>query len=494
MVPAALALPSARILLAVAVALLLSLVACGDGGNGGASADPPLAYVLTECNESTERGYTHRQALLLRRGDAEPLTVAEFPPVGPLPPLELCKLWGRSRTGIASVITGAFQRIGMSPDGSVFVVEVTDDFSIRSKHQVSPEQEGIFVVRTDGGGLRRIANASRNPCFRFDSDTGAAEIDASFAFSPDGSSITFTDIGPGPAGDDAAQVFTMDLATGTRRQVTRLPAALDVNASQAPVSFPLYVDADTITFTSYSNPVIGGEELNPNALRRAFSVKTDDPEQLRVVPFFAEPGSRIIEAFQISGTEPVARDLFLNGEPVNGPGIFGNIILEVFVVDGSQILQLTNFHRSDTAGPLVSADRQRISFYASANPPELGTNPLHNCQLFSIERTGRDLRQLTNFSVGGLSERGCTATNPGPGCIIYSSSNRLGTDPATGSILFASTCDPFGTNPNGDEVFAIEPDGTNLRQLTHTRGFVEQADGSVTVEFPGPAASPVLGR
>ena len=48
---------------------------------------------------------------------------------------------------------------------------------------------------------------------------------------------------------------------------------------------------------------------------------------------------------------------------------------------------------------------------------------------------------------------------------------------------------PFGTNPNGAQIFAIDPDGTNLRQITDTRGFTTQADGTVHVENTGPFAS-----
>jgi hypothetical protein len=44
----------------------------------------------------------------------------------------------------------------------------------------------------------------------------------------------------------------------------------------------------------------------------------------------------------------------------------------------------------------------------------------------------------------------------------------LGLDPATGIFVFYATSDPFGTNPYGDQLFALRPDGT-LRQLTHAR-------------------------
>ncbi len=43
-------------------------------------------------------------------------------------------------------------------------------------------------------------------------------------------------------------------------------------------------------------------------------------------------------------------------------------------------------------------------------------------------------------------------------------------------------------NPNGGQIFAIQPDGTGLRQLTDSRGLVKEADGTYSGELPGPWA------
>ena len=61
-------------------------------------------------------------------------------------------------------------------------------------------------------------------------------------------------------------------------------------------------------------------------------------------------------------------------------------------------------------------------------------------------------------------------------------------------VVLESSCDPFSTNPNGGQVFAMNPDGTRLRQLTATRGFATEADGTVDVELPGPFASTAVER
>jgi hypothetical protein len=479
--------------------LLLAIPACGGDGadpwheapDPGPAAVSALAYVVTECSESEERGYSHKQSLVIRQQDGTLVTVAGVPPIDEQPIAGPCRLFGDGQAGSGSVIQGAFQRLGMSPDGAVLVFEVTDDFSGLARDTVPPDQEGIFVVRSDGSGLRRIAAASRNPSFHYDPETNLSGGDGPFAFSPDGSSIAFTDLGPGPDGD-AVQIFTMDLATGTPDQVTQLPPVPDLPRGFAPVSFAGFLDAETITFHSYANPVIGGEEVNPENQRRIFSVKTTDPTSLRVVPFIAKPGNAgsIIDAFQITGPDPVARTMPVEGKPVNPEqGFFGNIILEAFVLDSKRVLQLTDFRRSDTAGISMSVDRQRIFIYAA---PLLDTNPFKNCQLFSIDRTGAGLRQLTNFHVGETSRQGCGLVVPDePGCVIWIGGG-LGQDRATGSILFTSTCSPNGGTSNGGQILAVRPDGTGLHQLTDTRGMVLGPHRSVTVELPGPSAAPVL--
>ena len=66
-------------------------------------------------------------------------------------------------------------------------------------------------------------------------------------------------------------------------------------------------------------------------------------------------------------------------------------------------------------------------------------------------------------------------------------------DPATRTVAFRSSCDPFGANPDGDQLFAIRPDGSGLRQLTQARGLSIDSEGRVSVELPGTFAYPHLG-
>jgi hypothetical protein len=122
-----------------------------------------------------------------------------------------------------------------------------------------------------------------------------------------------------------------------------------------------------------------------------------------------------------------------------------------------------------------------VLFLASGDP--LGTNRLRNCQLFRVSPYGGGLRQLTRFGQGFPSEEGCQLSERS-GCgiahVVHEGSAR--------DYVFYSDCDPFGTNPNGSQAFAIGWDGSRLRQLTHTTGLRTAADGSLEVEIPGPLA------
>jgi hypothetical protein len=167
---------------------------------------------------------------------------------------------------------------------------------------------------------------------------------------------------------------------------------------------------------------------------------------------------------------------------------FGNIHRprELFVAIGENVLQLTHFNRSDTAfqPPVVSRSGARIVFTASANP--FGCNPTNNCQVFSIDKFGGGLRQLTRLESVEHSEVGCFLNAGFPGCLIELQAH----EGATGTIVFNSSCDPFGTNPAGDQLFAMRPDGSGLRQITHAPGVVTDTTTPdvIEVELPGPFA------
>jgi len=384
------------------------------------------------------------------------------------------------RHGGNAVMLGNFQRLGASPDGSGVVFEVTNDQVRIPGLPAVPEQEGFFYVRSDGRGLRRLGPASRDRTWRI-----VLQLDTSrwaLRFSPNGRTVVYTDVGPGPAGEDAIQIVTLDLASGSRRQVTQLPNPRRVDPGDpvldpvAPVTvFPRFLDDDTIAFFTDANP----DGLHPGG---AFFTVNTDGTGLEAVPIpVALQGSQIVPRFEITGGRTEVLTLDLRGTPVNSVSSYPLTIFEVFLLDGKELLQLTNFRRVDTGRGFLSANGRRVFFTASADP--FGANPSENCQLFSIDRVGGHLRQVTRFREVDRSVAGCS--NVPPGCNIQVTTQ----DPVTRTVVFQSSCDPLGTTPNGgSQIFAMQPDGSRLRQLTDTRGVVWGTDGSLTVELPGPWA------
>jgi hypothetical protein len=449
-----------------------------------------LAYVVSTC---TVGGF--HQKLQIRQGNCDPVIVLDLPEPWEVSP-DVCARIGRTRIGtVTSPIVGAFHRMGVSPDGRHVVLEVTDDFSVVSRNLVPPEQqEGIFIVRADGHGLRRLGPASRDAAFRYAVDPASpigvrGGSSTPLSFSPDGQAVVLTDLGPGPGGEEAIQIFTLDIVTGSRSQLTHLPFVADravgIQGLFGGTCCPHFLTDGRIAFLSLGN--VDGSNLEGNVLE---FVMNRDGSGLKRVPLpVAKSGSRVVPIFGITGAGARRRSttLAIPGMPVNPSA--GDLILEIFFFDGQHLTQLTNFRRAETGvnhdvnqPSLLTREGHRVVFGASADP--LGTNPSGTCQLFSIGTRGAGLRQLTHFSQPGYSVNGCLQLLS-PGCTITLG----GLDPATGTLVFHSSCDPFGTNPYGDQLFAIRPDGTRLRQLTHARGLVREPDGTVSSENIGPIGS-----
>lgn len=445
-----------------------------------------LAWVTSTC---TARGY--EQKLQIRRGDCDPVTVLDFPEPLPAPP---CNLIGNTRFGFTSApVTGAFHRFGVTPDGRRVVFEVTDDFSLLAPDRlVTPNDEGIFVVHADGRGRRRIGPASRDASFSILQDVTAggyrAFVYTPLSFRPKGASVVLTDLGPGPGGKEAIQIFTLDIVSGKRTQLTHLPFEPDHPVGRVSLQkgtcCPVFLNEGRISFLSF----IDIDGLNPERHQVEFVMNPDGSGLERVPPPVVAAGSQVLPIFETTraGSRRRATVLALPGVPVNAEA--GTTISEIFFFDGKALLQLTNFQRTDTTTPNLTPDGKRVIFAASADP--LGTNPSGTCQLFSIGTAATGLRQLTRFSSPEHSALGCLQITP-PGCRILP----YGLEPSTGTLVFYSTCDPFGTNPYGDQLFTISSNGTHLRQLTRARGLFTDAGGSVSAENIGPIGhSPIVGQ
>ena len=302
----------------------LAVTACGGDGGGGTSGPAQvstLAYVVTQCHE--ERGgigYVASSAVWVRQGERPPVKVVEYP-AGQPPIGGFCTLFGQYRDGLSSIYVGALQRLGVSPDGSLVVFEVTDDFSVYT-HVIPEEQQGIFAVRADGSGLHKVADHSRDPPFRIDwrcvfpnapGCAGAADYHTDFGFSPDNRRIAYTDLGVGDTGEETPQVFTLDLTTLERQQVTKLPPlpmcrgeSNDppdcVQPTAPPLSLPSFLDDTTITYArGRGNSFLGGGlftvKLNANGT---------PAEEAQAVPVVALPGGGLVPVFEITGGDPYA--------------------------------------------------------------------------------------------------------------------------------------------------------------------------------------------
>jgi len=436
-----------------------------------------LAYVVTECRYAqglTSWGWK----VVVRRGNCDPVVVWEGCCAEVPDPLHVCSggfrgaAFGGARIGDNALLSGIIEGLAVSPDGSGVVFEATDDLGYAFSPRLPPEQKGFFFVRVDGsGGPRKIGPAGRVRPYDFKATASYVLAVPSIVFSPDGEQIAFTDEGPGPTGEEAQQIVTIDVATGRRTQVTQFPNGT-VPATEGAVYVTggaQFVDDRTIAFYSFANP----DGLNPNSEFAIFTVKIDGTGLRKVpTPPSIPPDGHIVPTFEVTGRGMSLALVAVPGRPVNWVDYspLRQTIHEVFSVGRRNVVQLTNFRREDTGngGMLLGVGRRRAFFVASANPVRsanpLGTNPSETCQLFSVDVFGLRLRQLTHFVEREWPRSGCHV----PGCLIRD----VFQDPVTQTLIFESTCDPLGANPFGAQIFAMRPDGSNLRQLTAARGLV----------------------
>lgn len=220
-------------------------------------------------------------------------------------------------------------------------------------------------------------------------------MNAGFQWSPKGALVLFADRGPGGDGSEAAQLVTLDVRTGARKQVTRFGAA---SQDEGTLVEGVFLGDGTISGFS------GGS---------AFTVKSDGSGFRAFDPPTPIPGSKVVPNFQRAGQIRQAQVLAL---PTKTTVPFAGDVREIFVSDGGNVLQLTSFGRADTVAVATLPGDERVVLAASADP--FGRNPLNVCQLFSIDRFGGNLRQLTAFGSGEVSPVGCFKATAPPSCRI----------------------------------------------------------------------------
>jgi hypothetical protein len=242
-----------------------------------------------------------------------------------------------------------------------------------------------------------------------------------------------------------------------------------------------------ISFPSFrgNRTVVFGAGLADQGTFKTFQINTDGSGLKEIPASTLTAGARIVPQFTVfSGARSYVALVNLPDEqPVNPPPDY---TVELFLVDGKNLVQLTNFGRSDTGGLIGTGfiTRDRVLLLASANPT--GENPAGICQFVSVNKLGGALRQLTHLPADRPFDS-CIPGFAGP-CTV--DIPLQAPDEVTGTVLFPSSCDPVGANPFGEQIFAMRSDGTGLRQLTTTRGMTTDSDGTVQVEMPGPWAYP----
>jgi hypothetical protein len=297
-----------------------------------------------------------------------------------------------------------------------------------------------------------------------------------FSFSPNGRFVAFTDRGPGPDGIEAAQIVVMRLPQGERTQVTRFIASHQGNP-MGPDVYALFLDDDTLGVYGYGQ---GGSDY--------FTVRPNG-EDLRPidVPDLGIGGGTIVSGFQVAGTFGTTVAVQFGDmeatDPV--PGKANELLL---YAGPHRLLQLTRFQRSDTqAGPSLNTG-DRVFFLASENRHDM--NPMNACQLFSIDRLGGHLRQVTRFASPARSTTGCIGGSDDPREWRVAQTAPPWFDPRARTLVFDGTADPYGLHPVGLQVFAARRNGSGLRQLTNYRGMEgSAAAGTLSVELPGPIAT-----
>lgn len=145
----------------------------------------------------------------------------------------------------------------------------------------------------------------------------------------------------------------------------------------------------------------------------------------------------------------------------NPTGANNDASSELFVMrsDGSNLVQLTS-DPSPLAGsvyfPMISGDGTRVAF--TSNSDYLGTNPQQAFQTYVINRDGTGLLQLSSSNTERpLIDVGPKISDDGQRVVFISRSNLTGGNPDLSS-----------------EVYAINADGTGMRQLTSSLGRSEQ--------------------
>ncbi len=230
------------------------------------------------------------------------------------------------------------------------------------------------------------------------------------------------------------------LAILTHGQQAEAAIALtQLTSSSSNDSYDPSINADgtRIAFESENN-LTGG---NPDANREIFLwAEGSGITQLTSTTVGSSAGSSI----NTDGT----RIVFFSSADLTGGNLDGN--QEIFLwISGAGFFQITNtFGGGHSYYPTINADGSRITFYSTADP--IGSNADGNSEIF-LWTQGSGISQLTNTFFGGDSD--------------YPSISFDGI-----RIVFSSSADLTGGNPDGNREIFLWAEGSGIAQLTSTVG------------------------
>ncbi len=352
------------------------------------------------------------------------------------------------------------------------------------------QSTGVYLVRPDGSGLRRL--------------TAPGGVAGSPSWSADGRQVLFYETDPvgaylAKSGRSRTELASVDVATGERVQLT---------ASQETKLSPAWLSGGRIGYVSRAGgdegglrirhpdrrveTVIEGAVRGPSWSPDGRQVAYERIERLgytqHLVPAFSpDPEFELFlhEPF-VSFSPDGARMIFSQyGDRVSdATGLAGsnpgNASVEIMAVDGTD--QRTLFHREGVSAFAAvwspAGDQIALSFGRYFRPA--GLPP---AQIGVIDPDGSDLRLVVDDEVNN----GFPSWSPDGDRLVYKGGRRLFVIPAAGGPQVALTGPDyysnfpewspdgarilFTSNRGGDfDLYTVRPDGTELRQLTHAAG------------------------
>ena len=228
-------------------------------------------------------------------------------------------------------------------------------------------------------------------------------------------------------------------------------------------------------------------------------------------------GSTTVPAMDANGVD-VYVSSSTNQLGTNPSGAFQLVRFTASTGAGAQLTNAIDGIGNDRFAVSVSGDDQWVAFISRENPT--GQNPDRSGEVFVEAHDGTGLQQITNHPGAGQGEALIAVISGNGSKVAFSSNgnltggnaghiqqvyliNRDGTglsqvthltdaeiyflkisDDAT-KIVFAAEANPLGTNADGNvEIFAINADGTGLKQLTSTTD-VAEGQAVIWMSFAG---------